>query len=208
MDTSQPTSDAPPPAPTNSAPASSAPKAAADPEETARDRFSLHQFLRTAILFGTVVLCLRAALLEPFGVPTGSMAPTLYGNHKECICPRCGYRVVIGAASNHDGAPDASRNPFAAAWCPNCYQGDLHFDPLPETAGDRLLVDKSAFDFRRPRRWEVAVFHNPSDLSKPYVKRVAGLPGEAIQIREGDVYVNGQLAQIAGSVPGHADSRL
>ena len=41
---------------------------------------------------------------------------------------------------------------------------------------DFILVDKTAYLPRLPRRWEVAVFHCPADLTKPYVKRVAGLP--------------------------------
>src|SRR5262249_11557325 len=84
---------------------------------------------------------------------------------------------------------------YANAWCPNCGQSHLHLENVHETAGDRLLVDKNVFEFRGPRRWEVAVFRNPSDMSKPYVKRVVGLPGEWVQVRDGDVYINGQLAR-------------
>jgi signal peptidase I len=39
------------------------------------------------------------------------------------------------------------------------------------------------------------VFICPSDKSKPYVKRVVGLPGEQIQLKDGDVYIDGQLAR-------------
>src|SRR5262249_45013675 len=60
--------------------------------------------------------------------------------------------------------------------------------------GDRLLVDKTVYLWRPPRRWEMAVFHCPVDPDRPYVKRVAGLPGEAVQVRGGDLYVNGELA--------------
>jgi signal peptidase I len=159
------------------------------------DHFSFRQFLASAILFAIIVLTIRAVAIEPFGVPTGSMAPTLLGNHKSCICPRCGCAIVVGAPNHHRGDPAAAHDVYSNAWCPNCYQGHLPLEPVPEAAGDRLLVDKSVFDFRRPRRWEVAVFRNPSDLSKPYVKRVVGLPGEAIQIREGDIYVDEKLAR-------------
>lgn len=158
------------------------------------DHFSFRQFLASAILFAIIVLTIRAVAIEPFGVPTGSMAHTLLGNHKSCICPRCGCSIVVGAP-NPRGDSAATHDAYANAWCPNCYQGRLPLEQVPEAAGDRLLVDKSVFDFRRPRRWEVAVFRNPSDLSKPYVKRVVGLPGEAIQIREGDIYIDGKLAR-------------
>jgi len=155
----------------------------------------LRRFLETAILFLAVVGVLRAIAMEPFGVPTGSMAPTLAGNHKKCTCPRCGYPIVVG--SNLAGGNDiqTSARAYSTAWCPNCYYNHLDLGVIPETAGDRLLVDKNIFEMRRPRRWEVAVFRCPSDLTKPYVKRVAGLPGEKVQIRDGDVYINGELAR-------------
>jgi signal peptidase I len=59
--------------------------------------------------------------------------------------------------------------------------------------GDKILVNKFAYDFRDPRRWEVAVFKYPEDVSKNYIKRVVGLPGERIQIRQGDIYINGEI---------------
>ena len=45
-----------------------------------------------ASIFLVVFLFLRVGFVEPFGVPTGSMAPTLIGNHREGPCPRCGAR--------------------------------------------------------------------------------------------------------------------
>lgn len=124
-------------------------------------------------------------LVEPFGVPTGSMAPALVGNHRETVCPRCGYPVIIGEPSNGDRPPDAC--------CPNCGKRGIELDGTWEIPGDRLLVDKNVFNARSPRRWEVAVFRCPVDLSKPYVKRMVGLPGEAIQLIGGDVFANGIL---------------
>jgi signal peptidase I len=56
----------------------------------------------------------------------------------------------------------------------------------------RLLVDRTAFTFRLPRRWEVVVFHSPEDAKTLCVKRVVGLPGETVAIRDGDVWINGQ----------------
>jgi signal peptidase I len=43
-----------------------------------------------------------------------------------------------------------------------------------------------------PKRGEVIVFHFPRDPSKDFVKRVIGLPGEEVEIRQGKVYINGQ----------------
>src|SRR5262249_38742568 len=152
------------------------------------------RFRESAILFLAAVLVLRAIALEPFGVPTGSMAQTLAGNHKACACPRCGAPVHVGSTGSN-GDVQAGLKACTTAFCPNCYQANLGLDKRPETIGDRLLVDKNIFEMRPPRRWEVAVFRSPSDLTKPYVKRVVAMPSERIQVRDGDVYINDELAR-------------
>jgi len=61
--------------------------------------------------------------------------------------------------------------------------------------GDKILVNKFAYDFRSPRRWEIGVFKYPEDTSKNYIKRIVGLPGERVRVRDGDLYINGQIAR-------------
>src|SRR5579883_2348887 len=58
---------------------------------------------------------------------------------------------------------------------------------------DRLFVNKFAYNFEKISRGDVVVFYYPRDPSKSYIKRVIGLPGDNIQIRDGRVYVNGEL---------------
>jgi signal peptidase I len=166
------------------------PSAASGPDaaHTRSAAGSGRRLMEVAVLFVCAILFLRALAVEPFGVPTGSMAPTLIGNHRCAHCPRCGYEVRIGEPFHtHRGASTLS--------CPNCGQTGLPLEGLPEIAGDRLLVDKNVFNLRNPRRWEVAVFRCPADLTKPYVKRVIGLPGEQVFIHDGDIYINGELAR-------------
>ena len=81
------------------------------------------------------------------------------------------------------------------AICPNCGKRGLDDGPSIECGGDRVLVEKFIYEFRRPRRWEVAVFHFPGEPSQAYVKRVVGLPGELIRIKRGDVFVNDRIAR-------------
>ncbi|MBM4042991.1 MAG: signal peptidase I [Planctomycetes bacterium] len=57
------------------------------------------------------------------------------------------------------------------------------------STGDKILVNKFAYDFRDPRRWEIAVFKYPEDTTKNYIKRIVGLPGETILVQYGDVYI-------------------
>ncbi|NQT47468.1 MAG: signal peptidase I [Chloroflexi bacterium] len=57
-----------------------------------------------------------------------------------------------------------------------------------------LVIDKLSYRFGSPGRGHVIVFHNPvSADSPPLIKRIVGLPGETVDIRDGYVYINGQL---------------
>ena len=56
---------------------------------------------------------------------------------------------------------------------------------------DRLLVNKLAYDINAPNRGDIAVFENQQGLKDPLIKRVIALPGETVELREGDLYVNG-----------------
>jgi len=53
---------------------------------------------------------------------------------------------------------------------------------------DRVLVDKLIYLLRDPVRWEVVVFRYPLVTPNNYVKRLVGMPGEELWIREGDLY--------------------
>jgi len=57
-------------------------------------------------------------------------------------------------------------------------------------SGDRLLVEKVSGWFRRPRRWEIYYYYNTEGT--PVAKRIVGLPGERISIRDKHVYINGK----------------
>lgn len=58
---------------------------------------------------------------------------------------------------------------------------------------DTVLINRFAYSFTKPKRYSVAAFKLPgSNSSKVYVKRVIGLPGEKIQIKDGHVYINGE----------------
>ncbi|MEO0652818.1 MAG: S26 family signal peptidase [Planctomycetota bacterium] len=60
--------------------------------------------------------------------------------------------------------------------------------PGPEVK-DRILVDKLTPRLRDPKRWEVLVFRYPLKRSQNFVKRMVGMPGEQLQIRNGDIFV-------------------
>ena len=59
--------------------------------------------------------------------------------------------------------------------------------------GDRIFVDKVSYRFHPPQRGDIIVFKYPLDRKKDFVKRLVGLSGEHVEIKEGKLYVNGRV---------------
>lgn len=55
--------------------------------------------------------------------------------------------------------------------------------------GDYLIIDEISYQLRAPQRGEVIVFKYPNDPSQRYIKRIIGLPGETIKVKDGKVFV-------------------
>lgn len=55
--------------------------------------------------------------------------------------------------------------------------------------GDYLIVDEFSYRFRSPQRGEVVVFKNPQNLSQRYIKRIIALPGERVEIDNGEIRI-------------------
>ena len=58
---------------------------------------------------------------------------------------------------------------------------------------ERLVVNKFIYDFRAPKKGEILVFQYPRDTSRDFIKRVIATPGDTIEIKGGNVYVNDQM---------------
>lgn len=61
--------------------------------------------------------------------------------------------------------------------------------------GERLLVDKVTYRFREPARGEIVVFRYPANPSRKFIKRIMGVPGDRVEIRDWTVYINGDAIQ-------------
>ena len=55
--------------------------------------------------------------------------------------------------------------------------------------GDYLIVDETTYRFRDPQRGEVIIFKYPKDTSQLYIKRIIGLPGESVEIQDGQIVI-------------------
>lgn len=58
--------------------------------------------------------------------------------------------------------------------------------------GDHILVNKLIYRFEKPSRGDIIVFKFPYGDGKDFIKRVIGLPGETIELRDKQVFINGQ----------------
>jgi len=56
--------------------------------------------------------------------------------------------------------------------------------------GERLLINKVVYKLHQPERGDVIIFHPHSNLQADYIKRVIGLPGESVEIKDGVVYIH------------------
>src|SRR5262249_7892436 len=126
-------------------------------------------------------------------IPTGSMAPTLQGRHKDITCPECGYEYRVSASAEVNNKTGERINcDVASTTCPMCHytvrinKNDI--SEYPSYNGDRIIVNKFSYDSAEPQRWDVVVFKYPEDAKENFIKRLIGLPNERIQIKDGDVY--------------------
>ena len=159
------------------------------------------EWLITAFILAFVF---RAFVMEAFRIPTGSMADSLKGAHFRMRCRQCGYSYDHGFMPRSYNMPDdtipSRPAPPPVTRCPSC--GYYHptgagraGGGVPVANGDRILVLKCIYQFTEPKRWDVIVFKNPPEPSINYIKRLVGLPGEQLQILDGDIYINGKISR-------------
>ena len=68
--------------------------------------------------------------------------------------------------------------------------------------GDQLIADKLSYHFRDPERFDIVIFPYQYAANTYFIKRVIGLPGETIQIKDGQILIDGETYQENGEFPG------
>mgnify|MGYP002798270143 FL=1 len=59
--------------------------------------------------------------------------------------------------------------------------------------GDIVLVNRMIYDASKPKRGDIIVFKpNGNENARSYIKRIIGLPGETVQIKDGEIYIDGE----------------
>lgn len=143
--------------------------------------------LEAVVVAVILALIIRHYAMEAFVIPTGSMAPTLLGEHFEVECGNCKRPWAVGK----------SDSTFTAR-CEICQEkrqverGERGFLNTPVHGGNKILVNKLIYKFTDPQRFDVMVFKYPIEPGRNFIKRVVGLPNERLKIEHGDLFVNGK----------------
>ena len=215
----------------------------------------LRENIESIAIAVALAFAIRYFVVEAFKIPTGSMAPTLLGEHKDVKCPNCDWSFYADRQSERALCPNCQfeidlsaycnvcNNRIRYNWpawlwrkgsCPRC-QTTVAWPDLSNRVihgGNRIVVNKFWYKFKNPQRWDVVVFIYPlydlkckncsaqlpdtewhegfrcprcgstrfSKKTKNYIKRLVGLPGERLQIANGDIYINDKIQRKPDSV--------
>jgi len=166
------------------------------PQQPLLSAAGLREVVESVVIAFVLAFLFRTFEAEAFVIPTGSMAPTLMGRHKDVVCPECGHHFQVSASDEIDNATNRpTGRQVIAGTCPMCrHTMDFRPDnPEGETyrscKGDRILVAKFPYRFSDPERWDVAVFKYPGGAKTNFIKRIVARPNETICISHGDLFV-------------------
>lgn len=142
-----------------------------------------------------VAMIFRGFVLEGFFIPTGSMAPTLRGQHVRVRGEATGYAYDADAGPLFEGGAAAtSRAPITDPMVTRQWpvgESEVGLLRAQSVGGDRVLTIKYLPWVFEPHRWDVPVFRNPPDPvgeSMNYIKRLVGMPNEGLVLADGDVF--------------------
>ena len=128
---------------------------------------SIWSTVRLVIEALLIAFVIRTFLFQPYNIPSGSMKPTLL----------VGDYLFVSKLSYGYG-------PHSFDFHVSLFGVDLiDFGPLPFKG--RIFASQ-------PERGDIVVFKLPSNPRIDYIKRVIGLPGDRIQVKDGELYINGK----------------
>ncbi|HXW70036.1 MAG TPA: signal peptidase I [Methylocella sp.] len=122
-----------------------------------------------------IAIVVRTFLFQPFNIPSGSMIPTLLiGDYLFVSKYSYGYSTLsLPCLPNPVSYISGSGSSEGLCLPSHILPGRLFSSP--------------------PKRGDVVVFKLPRDNQTDYIKRVIGLPGDRIQVKDGRLYINGEL---------------
>jgi len=130
-------------------------------QKTSSKKSLIREYSEAIIIAIILAFTIRVFVVQAFKIPSGSMIPTLLiGDH-----------ILV------------SKLAYGLQWPADCKM-KLNFPPLTCYSSTMLI------DFGSPQREDIIVFRYPEDEEKDFIKRIIGLPGEQITIRNKKIYIN------------------
>jgi len=121
------------------------------------------EYTEAIIIAMILAFTIRVFFVQAFKIPSGSMIPSLQiGDH--ILVNKMSYGIQL----------------------PQDCEFDISFPPMTCYSTNLLI------EFDNPDRGDVIVFRYPEDEKKDFIKRIVGIPGDTIRIRNKIVYVNGK----------------
>ncbi len=141
----------------------SSPGTSVGKDKTASTKSIIREYAEALIIAIILALTIRVFVVQAFKIPSGSMIPTLLiGDH--ILVSKLSYGVQL----------------------PKDCKFQVAFPPVTCFSSTTLM------SFEPPKRGDVIVFRYPEDENKDFIKRVIGTPGDVIEIRNKNVFVNGE----------------
>lgn len=162
-------------------------------EEPAPHKDLFRELIELVVFIVVLVGLMQYFVAEAFVIPTGSMATTLLGKHKQATCPDCGEIYDVGLPGHDDGR---GSDPVIAGTCPSCRYFQKNLGDISDSRGDMLLVAKYSYNLlsQQPSPLDIVVFKYPArpiyNVGKySYIKRLIGMSGQTIAIDRGQIRV-------------------
>lgn len=129
-------------------------------------------------------LVLAPYILSVYVATSHSMAPTLLGPHQQAPCPHCGRPSTVSFPPAFQFPGETSRRGI----CPSCQQSGRVTEVASTVhPADRFVVSR----LHTPRRWDLVTFRFPQEPKVRFAKRLIGLPGEEVVIKDGGIWIDG-----------------
>ncbi|WP_428389540.1 signal peptidase I [Mucisphaera sp.] len=145
---------------------------------------SVKETLESLVIAFVLAFVFRAYVVEAFVIPTGSMAPTLLGQHIRLTSEQSGYQYQVDLPE----LPQMMERARQVGALDPMTGAATRLDNARVSPGDRILVLKYIYEFTDPKRWDVVVFKDPKDPKTNFIKRLVGLPNEQLAILDGNIY--------------------
>ena len=124
----------------------------------------VREYLEAIVVAMILAFAIRVFVVQAFKIPSGSMIPTLLiGDH-----------ILVSKLS------------YGLQWPTDC-KLQWNFPPV------NCYTSTNVMPFGKPQRGDVIVFRFPEDEEKDFIKRIVGTPGDTVQIRNKQIFVNGEL---------------